>query len=136
YSRGIPRLVNLLCEHSMISAYVDHLRPVPPRLVEEVAREFELDECECTSPSRFASEAERIANTQALVQNLDQLLGRLRQADVAATPVPMKGSHESHPGSSEESRTRTRFCSGNRAGRVAGRSGTPLTASRERGKRS
>src|SRR5499433_2901788 len=29
YSRGIPRVVNLLCEHSMINAYVDSLRPVP-----------------------------------------------------------------------------------------------------------
>src|SRR6204780_354091 len=35
YSRGIPRVVNLLCEHSLINAYVDHLRPVPAHLVEE-----------------------------------------------------------------------------------------------------
>src|SRR5450631_4140149 len=35
YSRGIPRVVNLLCEHSMINAYVDSLRPVPAHLVEE-----------------------------------------------------------------------------------------------------
>src|SRR6201997_432788 len=28
YSQGIPRIVNLLCEHSLINAYVDHLRPV------------------------------------------------------------------------------------------------------------
>lgn len=97
YSQGIPRLINLLCEHSMISAYVDHLRPIPARLVSEVAREFELDESERTSPSLFAAEAERIADTQALVQNLDQLLGRLRQADSAPTPVPLKGNHESHP---------------------------------------
>jgi general secretion pathway protein A len=97
YSRGIPRLINLLCEHSMISAYVDHLRPVPARLVAEVAREFQLDEFERTSPLLSPGEAERIANTQALVQNLDELLGRLRQARVVPTPVPMKGNHESHP---------------------------------------
>jgi general secretion pathway protein A len=97
YSRGIPRIVNLLCEHSMISAYVDHLRPIPARLVAEVAREFELDEFDCTSPLLSPGEAERVANTQALVQNLGELLGRLRQADVVPTPVPMKGNHESHP---------------------------------------
>src|SRR6202167_4451625 len=44
YSRGIPRVVNLLCEHSLINAYVDSLRPVPAHMVEEVAREFQLDE--------------------------------------------------------------------------------------------
>src|SRR6202042_2885047 len=44
YSQGIPRVVNLLCEHSLINAYVDHLRPVPAHMVEEVAREFQLDE--------------------------------------------------------------------------------------------
>src|SRR5579864_2269357 len=75
YSRGIPRIVNLLCEHSMISAYVDHLRPIPARLVAEVAREFELDEFDCTSPLLSPGEAERVANTQALVQNLGELLG-------------------------------------------------------------
>src|SRR6202162_2644732 len=51
YSRGIPRVVNLLCEHGLINAYVDHLRPVPAHLVEEVAREFQLDEIEPTAPA-------------------------------------------------------------------------------------
>ena len=50
YSRGIPRVVNLLCEHALINAYVDHLRPVPAQLVEEVAREFQLDEIEPIAP--------------------------------------------------------------------------------------
>jgi hypothetical protein len=42
YSRGIPRMINLICEHSLINAYVDELRPVPVHIVEEVASEFEL----------------------------------------------------------------------------------------------
>jgi general secretion pathway protein A len=42
YTRGIPRMINLICEHSMINAYVDQLRPVPVQIVEEVASEFEL----------------------------------------------------------------------------------------------
>src|SRR3984957_541505 len=44
YSRGIPRVVNLLCEHALINAYVDGVRPIPANLIEEVAREFQLDE--------------------------------------------------------------------------------------------
>src|SRR6185437_14265751 len=36
YSRGIPRVTNLLCEHALINAFVDSIRPVPAHLVEEV----------------------------------------------------------------------------------------------------
>ena len=39
---GIQRLVNLLCEHSLISGYVDHLQPIPSETVLAVAQEFEL----------------------------------------------------------------------------------------------
>jgi len=83
YSRGIPRVVNLLCEHSMINAYVDSLRPIPAHLVEEVAREFQLDEIAPIVSDGF-SPAAQTANTQALLENLDELLGRLRQ--VSAVP--------------------------------------------------
>jgi general secretion pathway protein A len=83
YSCGIPRVVNLLCEHSMINAYVDGLRPVPAQLVEEVAREFQLDEI--APISGLSSGAHQSANTQSLLENLDELLGRLRQ--VSAVPI-------------------------------------------------
>ena len=43
YARGIPRVINLICEHSLINAYADHLRPVPVHIVEMVAREFQHD---------------------------------------------------------------------------------------------
>ena len=81
YSRGIPRVVNLLCEHSMINAYVDSLRPVPAHLVEEVAREFQLDEIAPISGAGLSTRIKETANTQALLENLDELLGRLRQID-------------------------------------------------------
>ena len=59
YSRGIPRVVNLLCEHALINAYVDSVRPVSGALVEEVAREFQLDEiapdCSSVGTPRHAS---------------------------------------------------------------------------------
>jgi general secretion pathway protein A len=44
YSRGIPRVMNLLCEHALINAYVEQFNPVPARMVEEAARDFLLDE--------------------------------------------------------------------------------------------
>ena len=44
YSGGIPRLVNLICEYSLITAYVEQVNPVPARIVEAVAQEFELEQ--------------------------------------------------------------------------------------------
>jgi general secretion pathway protein A len=44
YSRGIPRVANLLCDHALINAYVDQVQPVPVHIVEEIAREFQLDD--------------------------------------------------------------------------------------------
>jgi general secretion pathway protein A len=86
YSRGIPRVVNLLCEHSLINAYVDHLRPVPAHLVEEVAREFQLDEIEPIVSVGSLPRVAQAADAQALLQNLDELLGRLRQSNVVLSP--------------------------------------------------
>ena len=40
YSRGIPRVINILCEHALINAYADQLRPVPLQMVKQVAQEF------------------------------------------------------------------------------------------------
>src|SRR5260370_11447212 len=31
YSLGIPRVINLLCEHSLVNAFVDHERPIQPK---------------------------------------------------------------------------------------------------------
>ncbi len=42
YSKGIPRLINLICEHALVSAYVEEIKPVPARIVESVSVELEL----------------------------------------------------------------------------------------------
>jgi type II secretory pathway predicted ATPase ExeA len=43
YARGIPRVINVLCQHALINALADQERPVPPRLVMEAAQELELE---------------------------------------------------------------------------------------------
>lgn len=44
YSCGIPRLINLLCEHALLNAYADEVRPVPSPIVKEIARNFQFDQ--------------------------------------------------------------------------------------------
>jgi len=44
YSKGIPRLINLICEHALISAYVEQVKPVPARIVDDVSSELDLEQ--------------------------------------------------------------------------------------------
>jgi general secretion pathway protein A len=43
YSKGIPRVINLICEHSMIEAYAEQVKPIPVRIVESVGKELDLE---------------------------------------------------------------------------------------------
>jgi general secretion pathway protein A len=43
FSRGIPRLVNTICENALITAYARQLRSVPVDIIYEVAQDFRLD---------------------------------------------------------------------------------------------
>jgi hypothetical protein len=75
--------VNLLCEHALINAYVDTTRPVPAHMVEEVAREFQLDQVAPIAGAGISS-TDQSAKAHALLENLDDLLDRLRQVDLAS----------------------------------------------------
>lgn len=43
YSRGIPRLINTLCENSLVSGYAKQVKQVTEDIVQEVASDFRLD---------------------------------------------------------------------------------------------
>jgi 2-hydroxychromene-2-carboxylate isomerase len=42
YAGGIPRVINLLCEHCLVGAFVDQQKIVLPAAVDAVARDFDL----------------------------------------------------------------------------------------------
>lgn len=44
YSRGLPRVLNALCEQSLMRAAREKIRPVPGRVVGEAAHELQYDE--------------------------------------------------------------------------------------------
>jgi general secretion pathway protein A len=79
YSLGIPRVVNLLCEHSLVNGYVQQQRPIKPQTVEEVAREFQLGEVEPLAPPPGGTAADLdLYNSEAFIQNLGEALSRFR----------------------------------------------------------
>jgi type II secretory pathway predicted ATPase ExeA len=78
YSRGIPRVVNLLCEHALIGSFVDQRKPISGEVIEEVAREFQLHEVDpLAQPTRPDGNGENAGLMEAL-QSLNTLVDRLR----------------------------------------------------------
>ena len=79
-SRGIPRVVNLLCEHALISAFVDQKRPVQVGTIDEVAREFDLHRIDpIAQPVEQAGSSGENATLMEALQNLATLVDRLRR---------------------------------------------------------
>jgi general secretion pathway protein A len=74
YSRGIPRVANLLCEHSLMNSFAEQVRPVPENIVREAAHEFELDEVDpMARPVRRNGEDQSVA-VEGLLRSLNHLL--------------------------------------------------------------
>ena len=90
YSAGIPRVVNLICEHCLVSAFVDHEKVIRSSVVEAVARDFDLGE---TSISNKAATAQPTVLTTPSGEKLDlvaalktlvTLADRLRESEQEA----------------------------------------------------
>jgi general secretion pathway protein A len=43
HSRGLPRLINTICDNALVTAYARQLPSVTPDVIEDVAKEFRLD---------------------------------------------------------------------------------------------
>lgn len=80
YSRGIPRIVNLLCEHALISAFVDQEPTIGPEVIEEVAREFDLHRPEAEPAPAELPSGENVRLMEALT-GLATLMDRLRRPE-------------------------------------------------------
>jgi general secretion pathway protein A len=91
YSCGIARVTNLLCEHSLVSAFVDQKNPIPAEIVEEVARDFELHIIGPTAQApaqpllpAHNGNGDQPPLIESLLQALNTLVDRLNQADSTA----------------------------------------------------
>ena len=83
YSSGIPRVINLLCEHCLVSAFVDQQKLIGPATVDAVARDFDLVDRNVPASinaTGSAPGADRIDLAETL-RSLATLADRLRQED-------------------------------------------------------
>ena len=83
YSNGIPRVVNLICEHCLVSAFVDQQKTVGVEMVEAVARDFDLGDnttSQVLTTPPPTNPVEKFDLVEAL-RTLATLADRLRQSE-------------------------------------------------------
>jgi general secretion pathway protein A len=80
YSGGIPRVINVLCEHCLVSAFVDQQKVIGAAVVEGVARDFDLvEESAPGAPVAATVEEPKQFDVVEALRSLASLADRLRQ---------------------------------------------------------
>ena len=79
YARGIPRVINVLCEHTLINTFADQQRTVTAAHVEGVAHEFELDNIKPTTPSSKVIDPQSLSSIEKVLRDLSTVLEQMRQ---------------------------------------------------------
>jgi general secretion pathway protein A len=83
YASGIPRVINLLCEHCLVSAFVDQQKIIGATVVDGVARDFDLGDNTTSGAPPAAGPspgADKFDLVDAL-RSLATLADRLRQEE-------------------------------------------------------
>jgi hypothetical protein len=75
YSRGIPRVINLLCEHALINAYAERCPQVPVWAIEEAAHDFLLQKIR-PSTAEHSGDAGSSDNPLALQPTFETKMAR------------------------------------------------------------
>ena len=89
YSGGIPRVVNLLCEHCLVSAFVDQQKTVGPGVVDAVARDFDLEGRQNVGPdSQTTPDKFDLMDALKTISNLTE---RLKESQPQASEVSKEG---------------------------------------------
>lgn len=82
-AQGIPRVVNLICEHCLVSAFVDQKKTVSREVVDAVARDFDLREElgeAATPPAPVSTNGDKFDLAEAL-RSLASLAERMRESE-------------------------------------------------------
>jgi general secretion pathway protein A len=81
YSTGIPRVINLLCEHCLVSAFVDQKKSVTAEIVDSVARDFDLADGAAAAMTPPAPPSSQKFDLVEALRTLATLADKLRQSE-------------------------------------------------------
>jgi general secretion pathway protein A len=88
YSRGIPRIINNLCENAMVNAFAREIRTVTPDMIAEVAADFRLGLTASTPDEPLAANALPAETNESLLRSLFRLLRTMDNASLEEKSVP------------------------------------------------
>jgi general secretion pathway protein A len=85
HSRGIPRLINTICENALLAGYAKHAATITSEIIEDVARELRLGvvapDPRNSATARLAKEQEQSELLQA-VKTLLEVRNRMQEAEL------------------------------------------------------
>jgi general secretion pathway protein A len=87
YSRGIPRVINNLCENAMVSAYARQQKPVTSDIIAEVATDFRLTPGSGIPEEVRSAEREGQENGESMLRSLFRAL-RTMDNESLEKPIP------------------------------------------------
>ena len=89
YSRGIPRIVNNLCENAMVNAFAREQRNVTAEMITEVAADFRLTGSISTPEEPVGTSAVQQENNESLLRSLFRMLRTMdSNQSLEEKPVP------------------------------------------------
>jgi len=81
YSGGIPRIVNLICEHCLVNAFVEGQKVVKAEMVEAISSDLDLCQGRPDSSALEAEPQSVPAGKFDLIEAIKMLAERLRHAE-------------------------------------------------------
>ncbi|HEV2488843.1 MAG TPA: AAA family ATPase [Candidatus Acidoferrales bacterium] len=73
FSRGIPRLINTLCENALVSGYARQVKQMTPEIIAEVAADFRLDVSSAVEGPEAADAETRKKALKTLFRMIEEL---------------------------------------------------------------
>ncbi len=89
---GIPRVINLICEHCLVSSFVDQQKVIGPAVVDAVARDFDLGDNHSSAALTMPAPAPSPGNFDLVeaLRSLATLADRLREQEQKDLPNERK----------------------------------------------
>jgi general secretion pathway protein A len=95
HSRGIPRLINTICENALIAGYSRQAKSLTPDLIETIATDFRLGVQSPRSPSHALEEVDLRKAARSLLELYSHLQREQAREEELRTPVRVRvAEHE------------------------------------------
>lgn len=86
YSKGIPRLINMICDNALLIAYAASRKTVSAEMIEEVASDLRLKEVEALQPSNDEPMPAAVSPLPPQVEDIQSPASEPAQAPVQRKP--------------------------------------------------